>query len=96
MIKLPHLQGILIPKIQKFLTKTNAIISLDTAYIRTNIWSNEIVIMDVVLTLDLTKNQIQRVNAVREYYNVMWLSEICNAEGTSIRRGHLKELNAVI
>ena len=46
--------------------------------------------MDKALTLDLTKNQIQQVNAVQEYYNVMWLSEICNAEGTSIRRRALE------
>ena len=46
--------------------------------------------MDKALNLDLTKNQIQQVNAVQEYYNVMWLSEICNAEGTSIRRGALE------
>ena len=34
MITIPHLQGIVIPKIRKFLTKINAKITLDTAYIR--------------------------------------------------------------
>ena len=89
MTTIPHLQGIVIPKIRKFLTKINAKITLGTAYIRPKLRSNDIEIMDVALTLDLTKNQIQRVNAVREYYNVMWLSEICNAEGTSFRKGEM-------
>ena len=89
-IAIPHLQGIVIPKIRKFLSKINAKITLDTAYISPKLQSNDIAIMDKALTLDLTKNQIQQVNAVLEYYNVMLLSEICNAEGTSIRRGALE------
>ena len=37
--------------------------------------------------MNLTKNQLQRVNAVRDYYNVMWLSKVCTANGDYIRRG---------
>ena len=39
------------------------------------------------MEMNLTQNQIKRVNAIREYYNVMWLSKICTCDGKFIRKG---------
>ena len=70
-IPVPHLQGKVITSIWAFLAKVNARITLDTAYIRQRLRTNDITIIETAMSMDLTKNQLQRVNAVREYYNVM-------------------------
>ena len=84
---MPHLQGKVITSIRAFLAKVNARITLDTAYIRQRLRTNDIPIMEIAMSMNLTKNQMQRVNAVREYYNVIWLSKVCTANGDYIRRG---------
>ena len=63
-IPVPHLQGKVINSIQKFLAEVNARITLDTAYIRHRLRTNDIPIMEIALSMDLTTNQLQRVNAV--------------------------------
>ena len=41
--------------------------------------------MNVVLEMDLTDNQLKRLNCIRKWYNVKYLSKLCNEEGTMIR-----------
>ena len=43
--------------------------------------------MDKAIKMSFIKNQLEQINAVREWYNVMWMSEICTFDGLSIRPG---------
>jgi hypothetical protein len=38
--------------------------------------------------MNLMTNQMERINCVRMYLGVMYISEICNEEGTAIREGY--------
>ena len=86
-VPVPHLQGKVIASIRSFLAEINSRITLDTAYIRQRLRTNDITIMEITMSMNLTKNQMQRVNAVRDFYNVIWLSEVCTSNGNYIRRG---------
>ena len=41
--------------------------------------------MEAALELDLTDIQMQRLNQVQMYLGVMWVSELCTADGKRIR-----------
>ena len=51
--------------------------------------------MDVVLSKNkFTKIQLQRINAVREYFIVQYISEICEINGTHLAKGILYDYKA--
>lgn len=43
--------------------------------------------MDVATSMQFTSNQHKRINAVREYFDVLYLSEICEPNGIKLARG---------
>ena len=43
--------------------------------------------MDVAREMEFTPNQLERVNCVRLWFNVQYLSELSNEDGTAIRYG---------
>ena len=51
--------------------------------------------MDLAIRMDFTDNQRNRINAVREWYNVMYLSEITNENGRTIMDGVLFGSNPI-
>ena len=55
--------------------------------IRPTLRENDRSIMDIALQQDLTDIQLKRVNAVREWFNVKSLSEICEPNGITLARG---------
>ncbi len=57
--------------------------------IRLPLHLNDIDIIDIAIKLNLISNQLQRVNAVQEYFNVLYLSEICKPNGTTLACGFL-------
>jgi hypothetical protein len=48
---------------------------------------NDKSIMETVTELEFTKNQQERINCVRMYLGVMYLSEICNMSGSELQTG---------
>ena len=85
--KLPYLRGRVIPAIRSFLCDIGATIVLDNTFVQPKLRINDICIMDVAIKMCFTKNQLERLNAVREWYNVMWISELCTQDGLSLRQG---------
>ena len=56
---------------------------------------HDICLMDVPLSKNkFTKIQLQRINAVREYFNVQYISEICEINGTHLAKGILYDYKA--
>ena len=68
---------------------------MDCSYIRPKLRVNDVCIMDLAIKMDFTDNQRNRINAVREWYNVMYLSEITNENGRSIMDGVLLGTNPI-
>jgi hypothetical protein len=48
---------------------------------------NDKSIMERVAELELTQNQQERINCIRMYLGVMYLSEICNMSGSELQTG---------
>jgi hypothetical protein len=44
--------------------------------------------MERAIAMTFTTNQMERINCVRMYLGVMYMSEICNEDGTAIREGY--------
>ena len=57
--------------------------------IRPPLRENDVCLMNVAIEMDLTPNQLNRLNCVRKWFNVKYLSKLCNEEGTMIRPGIL-------
>ena len=83
------MQGTVVPAIRSYLAKIGGTITLDCPFIRPKLRVNDVCIMDLAISMNLTDNQRNRINAVREWYNVMYLSEITNERGTAIMDGIL-------
>ena len=45
--------------------------------------------MDVAREMEITPSQLKGLNCVCMWFNVQYLSELCNKEGTMIRHGIL-------
>ena len=45
--------------------------------------------MDVAKEMEITPTQLECLNCVCTWFNVQYLSELCNEEGTMIRHGIL-------
>ena len=57
--------------------------------IRPKLQRNDKCIMDHALSYTSRKAQLERINAVREYLNIRYLSEICNPDGSQLASGIL-------
>ena len=55
--------------------------------IRPKLRINDVCLMDVAFSKNFTKIQLERINAVREHFNLQYLSEICNVDGTQLATG---------
>ena len=83
-IKLPHLKGKIIPAIREYLAKIGGTIHLDNKMIQPPLRKNDVCLMDVAREMEITPIQLERLNCVRKWFNVQYLSELCNEEGTTI------------
>ena len=88
-IKLPHFKGKIIPAIRMFLAHIGRKIHLDNTMIRPLLQQKDVCLMDVAIEMDLTYIQLKWLNCVRQWFNVKYLSELCNEEGKMIRLGIL-------
>ena len=87
-IELPYLQGTVIPAIRAYLCEIHAVIRLDNTFIQPMLRLNDRSIMDMAISINtMTGTQLKRVNAVREYLNVTYLSEISTPNGRSLILG---------
>ena len=53
------------------------------------IQKNDMCLMDVAREMEITPIQLERVNCVCKWFNVQYLSELCNKEGSMIQYGIL-------
>ena len=89
-IEIPHLRGKVIPAIREFLASIDAKIHLDCTMIRPKLRENDKCLMDIALEMDspqFTKIQLEQINAVREYFDIQYISEICEPNGTKLAKG---------
>jgi hypothetical protein len=82
-----YLQGKVISLLREYLTKIDGKLTLDRTYIRKKLQTNDSAIMDIVRKLGFTAVQEHRINCVRLFLGVMYLSEICSIDGTNLRYG---------
>jgi hypothetical protein len=85
--QLDYISGRVIPGIRKYLEEIDGKIFLHNKYIRTKLREEDKSIMERVTELEFTQNQRERINCVRMYLGVMYLSEICNTTGDSLQKG---------
>ena len=88
-IEIPHMRGTVIPAIRSFLACIDAKIHLDNTMIRPPLRKHDICIMDEALKYDYTKSELEKINAVREYFNVQYISEISEPNGVTLAKGFL-------
>jgi hypothetical protein len=84
---LDYVKGKVIPATRGYLKDIDAQIHLDNTFIRSPLRIDDKSIMDMVIKLELTAKQRERINCVRLYLGVMFISEICTIAGTSFRPG---------
>ena len=48
---------------------------------------NDVCLMNVAREMELTPTQLERVNCVQMWFNVQYLSELCEEDGKAIRHG---------
>jgi hypothetical protein len=83
-IELDYVQGRAIPAMRHYLSSIDGTIKLNNTYIQPKLRQHDQCIMDRVITMNFTKNQRERINCVRMYIGIMYLSEICNVAGDRI------------
>lgn len=88
-IELPYLKGKIIPAICEYLAKIGGKIDLDNTMIWPQLQTNNVCLMDVAREMEITPTQLEHLNCVCKWFNVQYLSELCNKEGTMIRHGIL-------
>ena len=86
-IKLPYVKGSIFSAICAFLADIGGKIYLDNTMIHLALRENNMCLMGMTRELDLTDNQLKRLNCVCLWYNVTYLSKICDKEGKNIRLG---------
>jgi hypothetical protein len=82
-----YIDGRVIPAMRKYLNEIGGSIKLHNTMIRPKLRQNDESIMERTISMDLTLIQRRRINSVRMYLGVMYLSEICNIEGDSLVPG---------
>ena len=88
-IKIPHMRGTVIPAIRNFLASIDAKIHLANTMLRPPLRKHDIYIMDEALKYYSTKSDLEKINAVREYFNVYFLSEMSEPNGIKLAKGFL-------
>ena len=79
---------------KKYLDKCHGMIHLDTTYVQHPKQENEVSIVHLVNTKTnskVTSNQKEKINCVRTFLGVNYISEICTVNGTSFVPGILEE-----
>ena len=82
---LSYAQGRFVPAVRRYLQNFDSIIEVDKPYIYPKLRDNDITIMDIAATTELTPIQMKRLNQVRIHLGVMWVSEISHIDETQIR-----------
>ena len=85
--EIQYVKGKVIPATRRFLSEIDSKIHLDNTFIRPKLRSNDVSIMDRAITMELTDIQLERINCVRMFLGIMYLSEICTISGRYIRKG---------
>ena len=73
--------------LRNYLAEIDGCLHLDKTYIRHKLRTNDKAIMDIVRSKGLTTVQEHRINCVRMYLGVMYVSEISTIDGNSLREG---------
>jgi hypothetical protein len=92
-VGLDYVKGNVIPATRKYLKDIGGKIHINNKYRRTKLRTEDECIMEKAIEMNLTTNQMERINCVRMYLGVMYMSEICNEEGTAIREGYEDSTN---
>ena len=80
------MKGRIILSVKKYLEECNRKIHLDTTYIKHPLRENNVSIMHLVNTQTIHKeniNQKEKINCVRMFLGVHYVSEICMVDGTN-------------
>ena len=89
---LSYVNGRKILETRQYLHKCHGIIHLDKTYVQHLRRKNDMAIMHLVntqTTYKVTINQKEKINCVRMYLGVTWVSEICTTDGSSFVPGIL-------
>ena len=68
--------------VRRYLQAIDTIIEVDKPCIYPKLKDNVIPIMEIAATMELTPIQMKRLNQVKIYLGVMWVSEISTIDGT--------------
>ena len=66
---------------RQYLDEVRAKIRLDITYVQHHLRKFDVAIMEQAQTMALTTIQMERINCVRMYLGVEYISEICNTSG---------------
>ncbi|MGB0425122.1 MAG: hypothetical protein ACPGED_12395, partial [Flavobacteriales bacterium] len=86
--KLPigYVQGVAAQAVRQYLSEIEGIIKVDYEYTPKELRIGDTSLMQKALDLSYTLHQMRRINAVRLYYKVTFVSELCNLKGNQIRQ----------
>jgi hypothetical protein len=84
---LEYISGRVIPGMRKYLDEIDGKIKFHNTYIRPKLRVDDKSIMERANEMEFTQNQRERINCVRMYLGVMYLSKICNTAGDALRKG---------
>jgi hypothetical protein len=84
-IDIPYLQGKYIPAIRSYLDLIDGQIRLDNTFLRPALRQNDVAIMEQALKLNFTAIQLQKINCVRMFIGVTYLSEISHPNGSHLQ-----------
>ena len=82
-----YVDGKVIPAMRKYLHDIGGSIVLHNTMIRPKLRQHDASIMERAIGMEFTAIQMRRINSVRMYLGIMYLSEICNIEGDSLIKG---------
>jgi len=81
---LSYIDGRFINQIRHYLTLIQGKITLLDSYTPSPLRKHDKSIMDIATTLDFTTPKLQKINCVRMFLNVTYISEISTLDGTKI------------
>ena len=94
-VDIPHLRGHVITKLRRTLAEIQGKIHLDETFIRPALRTRDVAIMDIALRMALTKIQLNRINAVREFLGILYISELTMDGRTLLFPRSIQELNDI-
>ena len=89
---LSYVKGRTILSVRKYLEECNATINLDTTYVQHPLRKKDVAIMDLVNTqtkYKMNMNQKEKINCVRMFLGVQYVSQISTVDGTNFVSGIL-------